>query len=122
MKYVDFNFDVWLKDYALLVNELITDNFNLDRNKEIFDEEREYFLNQQHAWSYESYCKACSYMRNLTNFNTFMAVMSLVESCPFSYIQNHFTDAHKRLVLSESDNQKIVEFLNKHGIVYTDDK
>jgi hypothetical protein len=70
-----FNFDTWFTDFYVTSRSFANPDW-ADHDADLLQDMRFMFMNQIHLESEDTWCGACDYMRALTDFNKFMAVIS----------------------------------------------
>lgn len=100
LKFPNFNFDKWLKEYMIAFLYIEVENLSpeMKESEEIMiDEKKEHFYSQNHNILDEYWCMSCDYKSMLMNFNEFMKIISVrKEEFNLMELFNHFA-AGKRL-------------------------
>jgi hypothetical protein len=69
LKYPEFKFDKWLKEYVVAVSQIMK---NKDLEEGEFEEMQEFYEAQQYEVTDEQLCRACQYLKWINNFSDFM--------------------------------------------------
>lgn len=122
IKFPNFNFDEWLKEYVIALLYADTKNIRpdiIESEKAAIDERKEFFYNQNHSITDDYWCLACEYSRMLFNFNEFMEIVSQKE------IDLDLLDGHlsaQRNILKTTLRTNSTNLLKKLNIPYNDGK
>ncbi len=115
IKYPDFKFDKWLKEYIIADNNMSGNEFMTydPPIEDQIDEQKEAYDNQIHATHDEEYfCKACEHLNYIKRFSEFMIILQTGAVVELEEVLVHFLTVH----LYHHDEQLI----NHHARILLD--
>jgi hypothetical protein len=120
LKFPNFNFDAWVEDYAILVEQLLNKEVDIGFVTTELREAKDNFYTQNHTPSDAGYCTACLYFRDLNEFNIFMRLVGLPDVL-LSDVKNHFCELLRMSYMPDDKLEFIKAFFKTHQIEYIDD-